>query len=155
MNNKINILANLLIDNKLKISIAESCTGGSLASLLTKIPGASNYFDRAYIVYSNQAKIEVLNVGAEKIDKFGAVSDIVALEMARGVLKNTNADIVVSITGVAGPTGGSKDKPVGMVCFAFIFKGIETTHIKFFKGSRDDVISKSLDFVLTNIISLL
>lgn len=152
MNEKVNKLANLLIYKKLKISIAESCTGGSLSSLLTKIPGASNYFDRAYITYCNKAKIQMLNVDAKKIDKFGSVSDVVALEMARGVLKNTNSDVIVAITGVAGPSRGSEFKPVGMVCFAFIFNNTEYTHIKFFQGSRDDVISKSIDFVLNNII---
>ena len=154
MSEKNQILAKLLTDNRLKISVAESCTGGALASALTSISGASNYFDRGYIVYSNESKIDTLNVNSKTISAEGAVSEMVALEMANGVFSKSFADIVVVITGIAGPAGGSKEKPVGTVCFGFILKGKISTHTKFFQGCREDVVNQSVSFALHHIISL-
>lgn len=155
MTKQISKLIELLKSRKLKITAAESCTGGSLSSLLTKFAGASAYFDRGYIVYSNQAKIDDLKVDAKIIKKFGAVSDVVALEMAKGALNNSKADIAVAITGIAGPEGKTANKPVGTVCFAFIFQGKKSQYTKFFLGSREQVISKSIDFVLTTLLQYL
>ena len=100
------------------IAVAESCTGGLVGAALTEIAGSSRVFDRGFITYSNAAKQEALGVAADLIDTFGAVSVAVAWAMARGALKHSHADVAVAITGVAGPEGGSEQKPVGTVVFA-------------------------------------
>lgn len=97
---------------------AESCTGGLLAGLLTEIPGSSDVFDRGFVSYSNQAKAEMFTVPAKLLVEFGAVSEPVALAMAEGALRHSEAEIAVSITGIAGPSGGSPTKPVGLVYLA-------------------------------------
>jgi nicotinamide-nucleotide amidase len=112
----------------LKIATAESCTGGLVAGALTEIAGSSDVVDRGFVTYSNEAKQQMLGVPAATIDKHGAVSRATAEAMARGALGNANADIVVSITGIAGPGGGSKDKPVGLVHFAAAARSGALTH---------------------------
>jgi nicotinamide-nucleotide amidase len=99
------------------IALAESCTGGLVAAALTEIPGASAVFERGFVTYSNEAKCELLGVSHEIIDTFGAVSVACAWAMARGALANSRADIAVAVTGIAGPDGGSPEKPVGTVVF--------------------------------------
>jgi nicotinamide-nucleotide amidase len=99
------------------ITCAESCTGGMVAAALTDLPGSSAMFDRGFVTYTNDAKIDLLGVSPETLDQFGAVSEQVAREMAKGALAHSKADIAVSITGIAGP-GGSEHKPEGRVCFA-------------------------------------
>ena len=111
-------LGGLLLQNKLKLVTAESCTGGALAGIVTCIPGSSAWFERGFVTYSNSAKQELLDVPAVVIDKHGAVSEETALAMCKGALQHSHADISVSVTGIAGPGGGSADKPVGLVCFA-------------------------------------
>lgn len=101
----------------LTITTAESCTGGLIAGALTDLPGSSAIFERGFVTYSNQAKVEMLGVAAETLDKQGAVSEEVAHEMATGARQNAKADIALSVTGIAGP-GGSEFKPEGRVCFA-------------------------------------
>jgi nicotinamide-nucleotide amidase len=113
---------------RLKIATAESCTGGLVAGTLTDIAGSSDVVDRGFVTYSNEAKQQMLGVPASTIDKYGAVSRETAEAMARGALGNANADIVVSITGIAGPGGGSKDKPVGLVHFAAAARSGALTH---------------------------
>jgi len=103
---------------KLKIATAESCTGGLVAGALTEIPGSSDVFERGFVTYSNEAKTEMLGVDAGLIKSLGAVSIGVAEAMARGAAQRAGADLAVSVTGIAGPGGGSATKPVGMVCFA-------------------------------------
>src|SRR5262245_27794383 len=105
-------------EKKLKVAIAESCTGGLIAGALTEIPGASEIVDRGFVAYSNGAKTKLLNVRAAVIMRFGAVSEEVARAMAEGALKNSAADIAVSCTGIAGPTGATADKPIGLVHLA-------------------------------------
>jgi nicotinamide-nucleotide amidase len=112
----------------LKIATAESCTGGLVAGALTDIAGSSDVVDRGFVTYSNEAKQQMLGVPAATIEKHGAVSRETAEAMARGALGNANADIVVSITGIAGPGGGSKDKPVGLVHFAAASRSGALTH---------------------------
>jgi nicotinamide-nucleotide amidase len=102
----------------LKIATAESCTGGLVAAALTEIPGSSDVVDRGFVTYSNEAKHEMLGVPNATLKKFGAVSEQTAVAMAKGALKNSDADIAVSITGIAGPGGATPGKPVGLVHFA-------------------------------------
>lgn len=103
---------------KLRIATAESCTGGLIAGLLTEIPGCSDVFDRGFVVYSNRAKEDLLNVPGDLIADAGAVSEAVARTMAEGAVQNSNAHVAVAVTGLAGPGGGTKMKPVGLVHIA-------------------------------------
>jgi nicotinamide-nucleotide amidase len=111
---------------RLKVAAAESCTGGLLMACLTEMSGSSDVVDCGFVTYSNAAKHEVLGVPFELIEEYGAVSEPVARAMAEGALRNSHADIAVAITGVAGPTGGTADKPVGTVHFAAARRGRET-----------------------------
>jgi len=108
-----------------RISTAESCTGGMIAAALTSIAGASKVFERGFISYSNEAKVDVLGVLPEMLNRFGAVSPEIAEEMAVGALTYSHADVALSVTGIAGPTGGSDEKPVGYVCFGLAIKDAE------------------------------
>lgn len=112
------VIAGLLTEKKLTIAVAESCTGGMIASRLTDVSGSSNYFERGLVTYSNEAKISMLGVPAEVIEKHGAVSEETARLMAEGVRKLAGTDLGLSSTGIAGPTGGSREKPVGTVYLA-------------------------------------
>ena len=112
----------------LRLATAESCTGGLIAALLTEIPGASDVVERGFVTYSNEAKHESLGVPNALIAKHGAVSEAVARAMAEGALRHSHADITVSVTGVAGPGGGSADKPVGLVHLAAARAGGPTLH---------------------------
>jgi|TARA_B110000914_G_scaffold221818_1_gene234227 nicotinamide-nucleotide amidase len=148
-------LSELLISRGLTISVAESCTGGSLSSSLTSISGASSYFNCGYITYSNQSKIDMLGVKPESIEIYGAVSEKVAHEMVMGSIQRSLSNIAVSITGIAGPSGGSALKPVGMVCIGFFFNDDVTTTTQFFKGSRSDIVSQSITYALVELSSKL
>ncbi|MDC1418451.1 CinA family protein [Candidatus Thioglobus sp.] len=144
-------LSDLLISKGLTISVAESCTGGSLSSSLTSISGASSYFNCGFITYSNQSKIDMLGVSTESIEMYGAVSEKVAHEMVTGAGQRSHSNLAVSITGIAGPSGGSASKPVGMVCIGFFFDGNVTTTTQFFSGSRSDIVSQSITFALVEL----
>lgn len=113
-----------------KIATAESCTGGLVAGLLTAVPGSSAVVERGFVTYSNEAKAEAIGVPMEMIAAHGAVSEPVARAMAEGALKASRADLAVSITGIAGPGGGSAAKPVGLVHFALAAKGVPTRHVE-------------------------
>ena len=142
-------LSKILKQKSITIAVAESCTGGSLSALLTSENGASAYFDSGFITYSNQAKMALLGVKSTTLDEFGAVSEQTALEMAQGVIKNASTNIAVSITGIAGPTGGTKTKPIGTVCFGFYINGEYTTTTQHFTNSnRTGVVEKSVAFVV-------
>ena len=109
---------NLSLKNNIKIVSAESCTGGLIASLITEIAGSSQIFDRGFVVYSNLAKEQNLGVSNKTLNQFGAVSREVAQEMAIGAVKNSNANLSIATTGIAGPDGGTDEKPVGLVYIA-------------------------------------
>ncbi len=143
-----NTLITLLKQKSLTIAVAESCTGGNLSALFTSQSGSSAYFDRGFITYSNQAKIDMLGVKSTTLDKFGAVSEQVALEMVRGVIQNSPADIGVAITGIAGPVGGTKNKPVGTVCFGFCINNECTTTTQCFDGNRHGVVEQGVAFAV-------
>ena len=148
-------LTELLISKNMTIAVAESCTGGSLSSSLTSIPGASNYFNCGFITYSNESKINMLNVNPQSIELFGAVSEKVANEMAMGAGQNSKSDLAISVTGIAGPSGGTPEKPVGMVCFGFYVNGNVSTTTQFFSGVRSEIVFESIDFALTELISII
>ncbi len=127
------------------MATAESCTGGGVAQTVTEIAGSSAYFDRAFVTYSNEAKQEMIGVDAALIDEFGAVSEPVAKAMAMGALENSNAQVAVSITGIAGPGGATETKPVGTVCFGLASEGkpIQVT-TEYFSGDRSEVRNQSI-----------
>jgi len=137
------------------ISTAESCTGGMLASFLTSIPGSSAVFDIGFITYSNSSKIDLLNVNPNTIDSFGAVSDKTAREMALGAVKNSKANLAASITGVAGPEGGTKVNPVGTVHIATSNSNNIINSRKFIiKDKGRDYIRKMASLEAINMLSL-
>ncbi|MER2537080.1 MAG: CinA family protein [Rhizobiaceae bacterium] len=105
------------------VATAESCTGGLIIGLMTDVPGSSSMVDRGFVTYSNEAKMDMLGVSKDTLDRFGAVSEETALEMAAGALKNSRAGIALAVTGIAGPDGGSADKPVGLVWFGLGLEG--------------------------------
>lgn len=140
----------------MKIATAESCTGGLLAGRLINVSGASEIFDMGLVTYANQAKESLVYVRSESLSQFGAVSEQVAGEMAMGVTKRAGADVGLSTTGIAGPTGGTKDKPVGMVCFGIAISGNVYTFTKYFKPiSRKYVRNSSVKFILSKLLELL
>ena len=148
-------LSELLISRGLTISVAESCTGGSLSSSLTSISGASSYFNCGYITYSNQSKIDCVSVMKSTINKYGAVSQQTANEMALGGIHNSQGNICLSITGIAGPSGGTKLKPVGTIFFAIAKKqDVIFEHHAFFDGNREDIREKALLFALNQLLAL-
>ncbi len=122
----------------LKLVTAESCTGGLIAALLTEIPGSSDVLERGFVTYSNDAKIEVLGVPRVLIEQFGAVSPEVAVAMAKGALGHSKADVAISVTGVAGPGGGTIEKPVGLVYLTALLRGRDpvTKESRYGLGSR-------------------
>lgn len=138
-------LGELLKAQNMTLTSAESCTGGLLASYITEIEGASSYFNQSWVTYSNFAKINQLGVDSLILEKYGAVSEEVANQMALGSLKNANANIAISITGIAGPGGGTMEKPVGTVCFGF---GLSLGTTLDLPTNRSDLITVTTDRVL-------
>lgn len=131
------------------IATVESCTGGLIARALTETPGSSQWFDRGFVTYSNEAKVEMVGVSAQTLAAFGAVSEPTALEMARGALARSRARLSLSVTGVAGPGGGSADKPVGMVCFGWAMAGGSARAVtRHFDGDRASVRLQAALFAL-------
>jgi nicotinamide-nucleotide amidase len=137
------LAARVIAENKAAgrtVAVAESCTGGLVAAALTEIAGSSAVFDRGFVTYSNEAKHEMLGVSTDLIDTFGAVSVAVAWSMAQGALRRSHADVAVAITGVAGPDGGSEQKPVGTVVFAKAVRGEDledvNTELKVFETAK-------------------
>jgi nicotinamide-nucleotide amidase len=144
---------NLLLSSlSFKIATAESCTGGALGALFTKYPGASDIFECGFITYSNDSKTELLSVPRETILQNGAVSAETALAMARGALAKSHADIVISITGIAGPSGGTVEKPVGTVFIAYGCRN-DTIHCTrhLFDGTREDVQNQTILAALSHV----
>lgn len=127
---------------------AESCTGGLIAAVLTSVSGSSAWVDRTFVTYSNEAKMEMLGVSSKTLGEFGAVSSETACEMAAGALRTGRATFAYSVTGVAGPTGGTLSKPVGMVCFGFATDYGVRSFTRHFKGDRSAVREQSVNFVL-------
>ena len=137
----------------LLLTTAESCTGGWVAQAVTSVSGSSEWFDRGFVTYSNDAKREMLAVRGETLERHGAVSEETAREMAAGALAASRAHLAVAITGVAGPTGGTPQKPVGMVCFAWALRGgaVESA-TRHFDGDREAVRRQSVMFGLQGVL---
>jgi nicotinamide-nucleotide amidase len=145
-----------LLNRNWKVSTAESCTGGMVAAALTDIAGSSAIFDRGFVTYSNAAKVEMLAVPVELITQFGAVSEQVALAMAQGALLQSAADVAVSITGIAGPSGGSSEKPVGLVHFAIATREDAISFVqRFGNESRKEIRQKSVVFAFEKLCAQL
>lgn len=135
--------------NTLRLAVAESCTGGLLSATLTEIPGASSVLDRGFVTYSNESKIDLLDVSPAILQSYGAVSKVTAQAMAEGALKHSQAHLVVAVTGIAGPGGGTKEKPVGLVYLAASSrKGDSYCERHIFKGSRQSIRQDALNCAL-------
>lgn len=142
--------------NALRLTTAESCTGGGVAWSLTAIPGSSAWFERGFIVYSNQSKQDMLGVRKQTLDRHGAVSEQVAMEMAEGALLHSTADISVAVTGIAGPDGGTPTKPVGTVCFAWQRRGDQGVSTRVhFQGDRAAVRVMAVGMALQGALDLI
>jgi nicotinamide-nucleotide amidase len=139
----------------LKLVTAESCTGGWVAMAVTAVAGSSDWFERGYVTYSNAAKREELGVSEATLRRHGAVSEATAREMAAGALKKGGGQVALAITGVAGPTGGTPDKPVGMVCFAWTDGSKMRSETKRFDGDRERVRRQSVVHALQEVLELL
>ena len=138
------------------LAVAESCTGGGIANACTAIPGSSEWFERGFVTYSNRAKTEMLSVPAELIERHGAVSEEVARAMAEGALIYSHADVALSVTGIAGPGGGSLHKPVGTVWIACGGKGLQVASKKYqFNGDRSAVRLESTASALAQALVLI
>lgn len=155
-------LADSLQKNKWFLVTAESCTGGLIAAACTDLAGSSNWFERGFVTYSNAAKTEALGVAAALIEKEGAVSEAVARAMALGALGHSHAQVAVAVTGVAGPTGGSRLKPVGTVWFGFALPGQPAgqavkvvSEMRRFDGDRAAVRAATVRHVLQRLMELL
>ncbi|BEI42061.1 MULTISPECIES: CinA family protein [unclassified Polynucleobacter] len=152
-------LAQTLLAKGLKIASAESCTGGLLAAHLTSLAGSSDWFERGFITYSNQAKEESIGVSKELIEQYGAVSEEVAKAMAKGALNHSLAQVSVAITGIAGPGGGSANKPVGMICFAWgvrVDDQIQTrAQTKHFSGDRQSIREQACVYAIESLLGQL
>jgi nicotinamide-nucleotide amidase len=139
----------------LMLATAESCTGGWVGQAVTMVPGSSDWFDRGFIVYSNAAKLEMLDVMPDTVERFGAVSEETARDMALGALDRSSAQVAVAVSGIAGPDGGTPEKPVGTVSLAWAHRNgrvrTETVH---FPGDRDEVRRRSVARALEGILEI-
>ena len=147
-------VAERLLDKGLWLATAESCTGGWIAKVLTDIAGSSAWFERGLVTYSNRAKQELLGVPAALIDREGAVSEAVVAAMATGLRERSGADLTLAVSGIAGPTGGTDDKPVGTVWFAWD-DGTSHTGLVRFDGDREAVRRQAVEHALERLLGLL
>jgi nicotinamide-nucleotide amidase len=149
------LLADLLLQRGWLLASAESCTGGLIAAACTDLAGSSQWFERGFVSYSNEAKTELLEVDAALIATHGAVSEQVARAMAQGAIARSRARVAVAVTGVAGPTGGSRAKPVGTVWFGFMVDGRLGSELQRFDGDRAAVRSATTRHALQRLLQLL
>lgn len=148
-------LAAVLLAHQFKMATAESCTGGLIAAACTDLAGSSDWFECGFVSYANQAKTEMLGVDACLITQHGAVSEPVARAMAQGALQHSDAQVAVAVTGVAGPGGGSADKPVGTVWFAWGLPSGITSEVQHFEGDRAAVRAATVQHALARLVALL
>ena len=152
---QVDSLARLLLEKKLQLATAESCTGGLIAAACTDLAGSSAWFERGFVTYSNDAKIELLGVEERLLRRAGAVCEGVARAMVTGALAHSKAQVAVAVTGVAGPTGGSASKPVGTVWFGFAVPGQIITEKCRFAGDRAAVREATVRHAFTRLLELL
>jgi nicotinamide-nucleotide amidase len=146
-------LSEVLVERKIKLTTAESCTGGGIAQVLTDMPGSSAWFERGFVTYSNQSKHEMLGVSTDALTYHGAVSMQVVRQMAEGAIKNSRAQVSVAVTGIAGPGGGSDEKPVGTVWIAWAGVDNKTIYIKHqFTGDRHEVRKQTVNAAIVGMI---
>jgi nicotinamide-nucleotide amidase len=150
--NNVQRLADLMRERQWMLAAAESCTGGMIAAACTDLSGSSDWFERGFVTYSNEAKIEMLGVDAQSIATHGAVSEVVARAMAFGAVRHSHARVSVAVTGIAGPTGGTPDKPVGTVWFAFMVDGRLSSEMRRFDGDRVAVRRQTVDHALQRLV---
>ena len=148
-------LAERLLARGWLLATAESCTGGMIAAACTNLSGSSRWFERGFVAYSNEAKTELLGVDPALVAQHGAVSEVVARAMAFGAVRHSKAQVSVSVTGVAGPTGGSREKPVGTVWFGFQVDGRLSSETRRFDGDRATVRSATVEHALQRLLELL
>ena len=148
-------LAAKLLESGRTLATAESCTGGWIAKCCTDLAGSSAWFERGFVTYSNAAKRELLGVDGQVLEFAGAVSEAVALQMASGAVGHSAADVSLAVTGIAGPDGGTEDKPVGTVWFAWSVDGSVTTDCAVFPGTRDDVRRQTVARAIQGLIECL
>ncbi|MFT4747446.1 MAG: nicotinamide-nucleotide amidase [Congregibacter sp.] len=148
-------LGNKLFAKGWQISCAESCTGGGIGYAITSISGSSAWFKKGYITYSNDAKQELLGVTEQTLIQHGAVSAATVEEMAAGAAKQANAEVAVAISGIAGPDGGTSEKPVGTVWFGFFINGQSMSQKQLITGDRQAVRIKAIEFALSSTLRLL
>lgn len=148
-------LAQILLSKNWTVSLAESCTGGLVCAALTELAGSSEWFERGYITYSNEAKTQCLGVPSALIESHGAVSEDVAKAMAEGARSHSGSNVAISITGIAGPSGGSIEKPVGTVCFGWAIENHTVVKTMHFAGDRQKIRQQATEFVLAELIVLL
>jgi nicotinamide-nucleotide amidase len=150
------LVGKALLSKGASLAAAESCTGGGIAEAVTRVSGSSAWFERGFVTYSNAAKTEMLGVGEALLAQFGAVSEETAQAMARGALAHSRAAFALSVTGIAGPTGGTAEKPVGTVCFAWTGRGGPiASETRCFDGDRDAVRRQSVIHALQGLLRLL
>ena len=155
MNTREKILA-YLAERGWQITFAESCTGGLLCASLVDLPSASSVLSESYVTYANEAKVRLVGVAEETLKSYGAVSEQTAAEMAKGAAMRANAQVAVSVSGIAGPTGGTKEKPVGTVCFGFFIDGtVSTFTCRFGELGRSEVRQASVRFAYEKLFELL
>lgn len=137
-----------MTENGLWLAVAESCTGGMLGHLITNVPGSSSYFKGGVIAYANEIKLGILGVHSETLDSYGAVSEQTVLEMARGVRSLFNADIGISVSGIAGPDGGTEEKPVGTVWIGLSTPKLDQAEVYMFSGDRREIKEQATQFAM-------
>lgn len=148
------LLLDLLRQKKLHISTAESCTGGMIATSLTAIPGSSDVVNGGIVSYTNEIKHNVLGVKTETLEKYSAVSEECTREMAEGAAKLLNTEVSVSVSGYAGPSGGTAEKPAGTVCFGFYVQGKTSSTTRHFFGGRSNVRREAVLFAISNLLKM-
>lgn len=148
-------IGHILLQRRWTISFAESCTGGGLAYAITSTPGSSAWFKQSFVTYSNQAKQVLLKVDGQTLASHGAVSEQTVSEMARGCADRAQSEISIAVSGIAGPDGGSDDKPVGLVWFGFSVSGKLHTQKMQFSGDRQQVRQQAIEFSLNHLLQTL
>ena len=152
---KLEKIASKFLNHQVKLVLAESCTGGLVSKTFTDIPGSSAWFDSGFVTYSNSSKINLLQVSPNALEKFGAVSQEIANAMALGAEANSSANFSIAITGIAGPGGGTKSKPVGTVFISFVYqkKIIHEYHLSL-SGAREEIRMGTLNFIISELDKL-